>query len=271
MRKISEVAEAHILRRSGHPKTPKRRKPLIYQESSNHPVFSPISRLFRDVGENWGRTKAWLHLSLARLRGENHMTKKETEYKEIKRKYPKTMSKDQFYQIAHISKATALFLLKNGLVPCVDSGKKTRRYTIQTDDVIEYLKDRDAHPDSYKAIRGWYSGTAGKKEPSIEYIAPRLSPDQQKLLVQYLSRLMKSYDDLMTVKQLAGFSGYNTTTIINWCNKSLKHFNIAGRFLIPKISALEYLASPQLCSLPQKSKKHKELLTDFLSLNGITG
>ena len=167
------------------------------------------------------------------------------------------------------------FDLDRDNVPCAGYGyanaEKARHYTIQTDDVIEYLKDRDAHPDSYKAIRGWYSGTAGKKEPSIEYIAPRLSPDQQKLLVQYLSRLMKSYDDLMTVKQLAGFSGYNTTTIINWCNKNLKHFNIAGRFLIPKISALEYLASPQLCSLPQKSKKHKELLSDFLSVNGITG
>jgi hypothetical protein len=165
------------------------------------------------------------------------MTKKEAEYKEIKRKYPMTMSKDQFYQIAHISKATALFLLKNGLVLCVDSGKKTRRYTIQTDDVIEYLKDRDAHPDSYKAIRGWYSGTSGKKEPSNEYIAPKLSPDQQKLLVQYLSRLMKSYDDLLTVKQLTGFSGYNTTTIINWCNKNLKHFNMKftrSRFFKPK-------------------------------------
>ena len=167
------------------------------------------------------------------------MTKTEEEFMEIKRKYPKTMSKDQFYRIARISKATALFLLKNGLVPCVDSGKKTRRYTIKTDDVIEYLKDREAHPDSYKAIRGWYSGTAGKKDPLKGSVSPELSPDQQRLFIQYLSRLMKSFDDLMTVKQLAGFTGYNATTVINWCNKSLKHFNIAGRFMIPKISATE--------------------------------
>ena len=199
------------------------------------------------------------------------MTKSDAEYKEIKRKYPKTMSKDQFYQIAHISKATALFLLKNGLVPCEDSGKKTRRYTIKTDDVIEYLKNRESHPDYYKAIRGWYRGTAGKKGTINESVAPDLSPEQHQLLIQYLTALMKPYDDLMTVKLLAGFSGYNTTTVINWCNKNLKHFNIAGRFLIPKISATEYLASPQLCSLPQKSKKHKELLIDFLSTNGISG
>lgn len=76
MRKMAEVAEVRKIRRFRHPRTPKRQKPLIYQGSSNHTVFSPISRLFRDVGENWGRTKAWLHLSLARLRGENHMTKK---------------------------------------------------------------------------------------------------------------------------------------------------------------------------------------------------
>ena len=53
----------------------------------------------------------------------------------IRRAYPETISKEQFYRIAHISKATALHLLQNGLVPCKDTGKKTRRYTIRTDDV----------------------------------------------------------------------------------------------------------------------------------------
>lgn len=240
------------------------------REIESSPFKPQFGVIFENRGE-LGENRMWLHLSLTRLIGGNHMTKTEAEYREIKRQYPKTMSKDQFYRVAHISKATALFLLKNGLVPCKDSGKKTRRYTILTDDVIAYLKDREEHPDTYKAICGWYSGTAGKKDPFHACVSPRLSPDEQQLLVQYLSRMMKSFDDLMTVKQLAKFCGYNTTTVINWCNKNLKHFSIAGRFLIPKISATEYLASPQLCSLPQKSKKHKELLTDFLTVNGITG
>ncbi len=54
---------------------------------------------------------------------------------------------------------------------------------------------------------------------------------------------MQPYDDLLTVKQFAKFTGYNATTIVGWCNRNLKHFNIAGRFLIPKISAIEYLAT----------------------------
>ena len=197
------------------------------------------------------------------------MKKKDAEFKELKRLYPKTMSKDQFYRVAHISKATALFLLQNGCVPCSDSGKKTRRYTIKTDDVIAYLIDREIRPEYYKAKMCWYSGTAGKQKPHEEAVTPQLSPENQKLLIQYLSRLMKPFDDLITVKEFAEFTGYNTSTIINWCNKNLKHFNIAGRFLIPKICATEYLASPQLCSLPQKSKRHTELLKDFLTVNRI--
>ena len=55
----------------------------------------------------------------------------EAHFKEIKKQYPKTMSKDQLYRVAHISKATALYLLQSGAIPCKDTGKKTRRYTIK--------------------------------------------------------------------------------------------------------------------------------------------
>lgn len=51
----------------------------------------------------------------------------EAHFKEIKKQYPKTMSKDQLYRVAHISKATALYLLQSGAIPCKDTGKKTRR------------------------------------------------------------------------------------------------------------------------------------------------
>ena len=49
---------------------------------------------------------------------------------EIKKAYPTIISKDQFYRICHISKKTASYLLENGLVPCQNSGKATRKYKI---------------------------------------------------------------------------------------------------------------------------------------------
>ena len=47
---------------------------------------------------------------------------------------PDVITKEQFYRICHISKSTALYLLKSGAVPCEYSGKKTRCYKIKKDD-----------------------------------------------------------------------------------------------------------------------------------------
>ena len=97
------------------------------------------------------------------------MTESMKYYEAIRREYPETISKDQFYRIAHISKATALHLLQSGLVPCRDSGKKTRRYTIRTDDVIYYMIDRELHPEVYRAPDFWYQGRSGHYTSRITY------------------------------------------------------------------------------------------------------
>ena len=47
------------------------------------------------------------------------MKKRRKVYDEIRKQYPETISKDQFYRIAHISKATELYLLQSGLVSCI--------------------------------------------------------------------------------------------------------------------------------------------------------
>ena len=106
-------------------------------------------------------------------------------YEEIKRTFPRTMSKDQFYQVAHISKATALYLLQSGLVPCKDSGKKTRRYTIKTSDVIAYLQDRILYPAKYAAPDGWYIGRSNGKVRHQQAGVNRVlyfTPEQRTLL-----------------------------------------------------------------------------------------
>lgn len=70
----------------------------------------------------------------------------------IEAAYPEYITKDQMYRICHISKKTCLFLLESGLVPNIDSGKKTRRFKIKTVDVIQYLKDRDDYVWIYSQL-----------------------------------------------------------------------------------------------------------------------
>ena len=84
-----------------------------------------------------------------------------SQYNDLKRQYPPKISADQFRQICHISKRKAKWLLENGIVPCKDSGKKTRRFTIYIDDVIKYLQARESDPDSIITPRGQF--TSGLK------------------------------------------------------------------------------------------------------------
>ena len=63
--------------------------------------------------------------------------------KELKT-YPNIMSKEQFCKACHISKRTALFLLENGLIPYIDTGKRTRCYIIRKADVIAFAKKQNS-------------------------------------------------------------------------------------------------------------------------------
>lgn len=195
-------------------------------------------------------------------------------FESIKRTYPKTMNKDQFYQVAHISKATALYLLQSGLVPCKDTGKKTRRYTIKTTDVIAYLQDRIIYPSKYSAPDGWYIGRSQGSVKHIEDSVNRViyfTDEQRTLLKEYFLEEMTDLDDLLTVTDFAQFLGYSKKAVILWCNKNkLHHFYIARKFIIPKISAIDFLVSDASLSVRRKSYKHQLFLADFMNQNGIT-
>ena len=65
------------------------------------------------------------------------------DYGYLREQYPAAISKDQLYRICHISKRKALWLLEHGVIPCEDSGKQTRRFRIQLEDVIDFLERRD--------------------------------------------------------------------------------------------------------------------------------
>ena len=126
------------------------------------------------------------------------MTESMKYYESIRRKYPEAVSKDQFYQIAHISKATALHLLQNGLVPCKDTGKKTRRYTIRTDDIIFYLIDRELHPEVYRAPDRWYQERSGHYNSRVTYRneLTRLSEEERASFRKYMEDEFCQYKDI---------------------------------------------------------------------------
>ena len=87
---------------------------------------------------------------------------------------PDILSKEQIYKLCHISKETARFLLKSGLLPCKYSGKKTRCYQVARADVQAYMKEREKHPEKYMAPSGYYKGlcTHPHPRPALSELQP---------------------------------------------------------------------------------------------------
>lgn len=196
------------------------------------------------------------------------MKPSEKEVSDILKAYPKGMSKDQFYKVAHISKATALYLLQSGLVPCNDSGKQTRRYRIKTEDVLAYLREREVDPYKYEPPAGWYSARSSRRKPEdpIEAGTKRLDDNQRRKLKAYFADMLSEYDDLLTADQVSVFLGYAKSTSVEWCDKRrIKCFYISGRYLIPKLSLIDFLSSGESFRIHRKSSVHTEMLTEFFT------
>ena len=171
---------------------------------------------------------------------------------------PEVMNKEQFFQICHISKSTALHLLKSGKVPCEWSGKKTRCYKIRKEDVKAYLEERAIYPELYSAPKGWY-GTH-----YVARLSKELPEDTLRQMHGYYEKLLRKYPDVVTVKDVVTLTGYTLTTVHNWCSRgSLKAFQKGLKFCIPKIFLVDFFCSLTFRSITRKSLWHIQTLNEF--------
>lgn len=171
---------------------------------------------------------------------------------------PDVMNKDQFYRLCHISKSTALHLLKSGKVPCEWTGKKTRCYKIKKEDVRAYLEERAVYPELYSAPRGWYGGHYVAK------LSKELPDNVLRQMHGYYAKLLSKYKDVVTIQDVVALTGYAKTTVNNWCNRGqLKSFRKGQLFYIPKIFLIGFFCSLTFRSITRKSLWHIQTLNDF--------
>lgn len=179
------------------------------------------------------------------------------DYEKLREEYPETITMEQFYQIAHISKRKAKWLLENGIVPCEDSGKQTRRFKIKLDDVIEYLQKVQIGTLDVSIPSGIFASGAANKPPR-EYL------DTNELKRQFLADW---YDapDMLPLKQASEISGYGVTSILRWVNREqVKGVLYYERYLISKESLAAFLSSKEGQDIVQKSNFHRDLIAAFM-------
>ena len=171
---------------------------------------------------------------------------------------PDIITKDQLYKICHISKSTALYLLRSGKIPCEYTGKKTRCYKIKKSDVITYLEKRKIFPESYSAPAGWYKGNYSIK------LETKIPENALKNMRQYYTEMLAQYPDVMTATEVSTIIGYGKTTVNNWCRKGhLKAFKRNNMNHIPKVYLIEFCYSKYFRTITRKSDWHIRALQEF--------
>lgn len=135
--------------------------------------------------------------------------------------YPEEITKDQFYRICHISKKTASYLLESGIVPCRNSGKKTRKYKILLTDVIRYLEQRELDPLIFKAPENYYKNGYGERPLGLR--AVKLSEVRKDLLRDVFAKQISHYDDVITPDEVAEILGYTVKSVSEWWTRTKSH------------------------------------------------
>lgn len=177
------------------------------------------------------------------------------EYAKLRAEYPALISKEQFYKIAHISKRHARYLLQSGLVPCTDTGKKTRCYKVALSDAIHYLRDRKRHPKKYMLP---------KEPPAPLPVLPTLPDLEQQLHLFYREQLAE-HPDVLPTNEVARLTGYDRGTVINWIERKwLIGMKAHGKYVIPKACLIDFLSGEHYRESMHKTKKQYKEIEVFI-------
>lgn len=163
---------------------------------------------------------------------------------------PLYLSKEQFYKECHIAKRTALWLIQSGLVPAIDTGRRTCRYLIAKGDVETYLQERELHPAKYRYTKS----VAEAPRP----FCPALGVEDRQAA---LERIWAKESDLLTSAEVASLLGYSSRRIMAWTRaKELKSLTVAHKLCFPKKYLIDFVLSPTMEAISPKSAEHLELL-----------
>lgn len=181
-----------------------------------------------------------------------------TEFEKLLKDYPEYITKEDFRIVARISKQTARYLLLSGLVPCINSGKKTRCYLIHRETVLGYLLDREKNPETYRPFHSDYMKNAKKRE------SLKIAKANTASYKRYLKQILKPYQDAMTMQELAAFLGYDQCTLKKLCTKGhLQAIYHGQSYRIPKTYLIAFLASENGIPFTRYSSQYKQLIHNF--------
>lgn len=183
-------------------------------------------------------------------------------YDKLRDQYPDYISLNQLRQICHIAKRSAVYLISNGIIPAIDTGKKTWRYQIAIDEVIRYLRRREQ----------WGSmippGAVSSRPPKIINHRTSLSyvmmSGDEKEVYSYFEQLYTDTDDILTVPEITILTGLsNRTVLLMLRDGEIKSIDNSPRYIVPKQYLLEFVSSKRFIDIKSNSEAFQKIIDGF--------
>jgi len=140
---------------------------------------------------------------------------KQGKYESLREAYPEFISLDQLYKICGVSKISATYLVENGIIPAIDTGKQTWRYKIALDDAITYLRRREQVGSMIPR------GVATSRKPKNERMkstrkcfAQMVTPGQEAAIAEYFNYIFAEYDEILTTLDIIEMTGLEKSTVL---------------------------------------------------------
>ena len=188
---------------------------------------------------------------------------KNENYEYLKDQYPEGISLDQLRVICQVSKRSASYLVTNGIIPSMDTGKKTWRYRIEINDVIAYLQRRDQIGSQIP--KGVVSSRNKRpKSPRKSFAEIIIEGDKSKL-GKYFKYIYADFPDILTAADVAEMTGLGKETVYRYIRAGkIESLGLINRKLvIQKKCIMEFVTTHEFIDCKSNSKSFINLIHGF--------
>ncbi len=183
---------------------------------------------------------------------------------EILTTYPPILTLENVRVILRISKRKASWMLKNGYIKCKDSGKKTRQFQIDVNDLLDYIRRVEEDDISVRVPTGLFNGKPAATHHEDAIIAPKIiheSPPDD--FCDWLADEWCDENEMLTTEEIALLTGYRQQTVQEWQKeKKLKSVFAQTKLVITKQWVIDFYTTYGY-QIQNKSNKHILLLLKY--------
>jgi hypothetical protein len=185
----------------------------------------------------------------------------------FKEKYPDFISLDELRRVCKIGPSSARYLVENGIIPAIDTGKQTWRYKISIDDVIVYLRRRKKVgtmiPPGAVTSRSGNTNRARQLRKRLSF-SRIVDLGQEWEVAEYFNYIYADCDDILTTMDIAEMTGLDKSTVLKALQKGyIRSIEQKPQYLVPKQYLMEFVVSQRYIESHTRTERFLKILGGF--------